>query len=85
MGLLKFVQWAAIRTVEERQRFIQFSQPRHPLLGWHTLEQHVEGWEQVTRDEGPNPVPIGCVASWAVAPRGTILTWRSVRMSASPP
>jgi phytoene dehydrogenase-like protein len=34
---------------------------RHPLLGWHTLEQHVAGWEAVTRDEWPNPVPIGCV------------------------
>jgi phytoene dehydrogenase-like protein len=34
---------------------------RHPLLGWHTLEQHVAGWEAVTKDEWPNPVPIGCV------------------------
>jgi phytoene dehydrogenase-like protein len=34
---------------------------RHPLLGWHTLEQHVAGWEAVTRDEWPDPVPIGCV------------------------
>jgi phytoene dehydrogenase-like protein len=33
---------------------------RHPLLGWHTLEQHVAGWEAVTRDEWPDPVPIGC-------------------------
>jgi phytoene dehydrogenase-like protein len=34
---------------------------RHPLCAWHTLEQHVAGWEAVTRDEWPDPVPLGCV------------------------
>lgn len=33
---------------------------RHPLCAWHTLEQHVAGWEAVTRDEWPDPVPLGC-------------------------
>jgi phytoene dehydrogenase-like protein len=33
---------------------------RHPLIAWHTLEQHVDGWEAVTRDEWPDPVPLGC-------------------------
>jgi phytoene dehydrogenase-like protein len=34
---------------------------RHPLIAWHTLEQHVAGWEAVTRDDWPDPVPLGCV------------------------
>jgi phytoene dehydrogenase-like protein len=58
---------------------------RHPLLDWHTLEQHVAGWEQVTRDEWPNPVPIGCVTVPTAtdptqAPEGcdTIWLWSGV-------
>jgi phytoene dehydrogenase-like protein len=34
---------------------------RHPLIAWHTLEQHVAGWEALTSNEWPNPVPLGCV------------------------
>jgi phytoene dehydrogenase-like protein len=34
---------------------------RHPLIAWHTLEQHVAGWEALTANEWPNPVPLGCV------------------------
>jgi phytoene dehydrogenase-like protein len=34
---------------------------RHPLIAWHTLEQHVDGWEAVSRDDWPDPVPLGCV------------------------
>ncbi|HEX4110787.1 MAG TPA: NAD(P)/FAD-dependent oxidoreductase [Solirubrobacteraceae bacterium] len=33
---------------------------RRPLIGWHTLEQHVAGWEAVSRDDWPDPVPLGC-------------------------
>ncbi|HWE33269.1 MAG TPA: NAD(P)/FAD-dependent oxidoreductase [Solirubrobacteraceae bacterium] len=58
---------------------------RHPLLDWHTLEQHVAGWEAVTRDEWPNPVPIGCVTVPTAtdptqAPEGcdTIWLWSGV-------
>ena len=58
---------------------------RHPLLDWHTLEQHAEGWEAVTRDEWPNPVPIGCVTVPTAtdptqAPEGcdTIWLWSGV-------
>jgi phytoene dehydrogenase-like protein len=34
---------------------------RHPLLDWHTLEQHTEGWEKLTANEYPDPLPLGCV------------------------
>jgi phytoene dehydrogenase-like protein len=34
---------------------------RHPLLDWHTLEQHSEGWEKLTANEYPDPLPLGCV------------------------
>jgi phytoene dehydrogenase-like protein len=34
---------------------------RHPLLDWHTLEQHVDGWEALTANEYPDPLPLGCV------------------------
>jgi phytoene dehydrogenase-like protein len=34
---------------------------RHPLLDWHTLEQHSAGWEALTANEYPNPLPLGCV------------------------
>jgi phytoene dehydrogenase-like protein len=34
---------------------------RHPLLDWHTLEQHVDGWEKLTANEWPDPIPLGCV------------------------
>jgi phytoene dehydrogenase-like protein len=58
---------------------------RHPLLDWHTLEQHAAGWEAVTRDEWPNPVPIGCVTVPTAtdptqAPEGcdTIWLWSGV-------
>jgi phytoene dehydrogenase-like protein len=34
---------------------------RHPLIAWHTLEQHVAGWEALTANEWPDPVPLGCV------------------------
>ena len=34
---------------------------RHPLLDWHTLEQHVAGWEVLTANEYPDPLPLGCV------------------------
>jgi phytoene dehydrogenase-like protein len=34
---------------------------RHPLLDWHTLEQHTAGWEALTANEYPDPLPLGCV------------------------
>jgi phytoene dehydrogenase-like protein len=34
---------------------------RHPLLDWHTLEQHAAGWEALTANEWPKPLPLGCV------------------------
>jgi phytoene dehydrogenase-like protein len=34
---------------------------RHPLLDWHTLEQHTAGWEALTANEWPDPLPLGCV------------------------
>jgi phytoene dehydrogenase-like protein len=34
---------------------------RHPLLDWHTLEQHVDGWEALTANDWPDPLPLGCV------------------------
>jgi len=34
---------------------------RHPLIDWHTLEQHTEGWEALTANDWPDPLPLGCV------------------------
>jgi phytoene dehydrogenase-like protein len=34
---------------------------RHPLLDWHTLEEHAAGWEALTANEYPDPLPLGCV------------------------
>jgi phytoene dehydrogenase-like protein len=34
---------------------------RHPLLDWHTLEEHSAGWEALTANEYPSPLPLGCV------------------------
>jgi phytoene dehydrogenase-like protein len=34
---------------------------RHPLLDWHTLEQHSDGWEALTANDWPDPLPLGCV------------------------
>jgi phytoene dehydrogenase-like protein len=34
---------------------------RHPLLDWHTLEQHTAGWEALTANQYPDPLPLGCV------------------------
>ena len=35
---------------------------RHPLLDWHTLEEHAAGWEALTANEYPDPLPLGCVS-----------------------
>jgi phytoene dehydrogenase-like protein len=34
---------------------------RHPLLDWHTLEEHSAGWEALSANEYPSPLPLGCV------------------------
>lgn len=55
---------------------------RHPLLDWHTLEQHVEGWERLTANEWPDPLPLGCVTvptatdpTQAPAGQDTVWAW----------
>jgi phytoene dehydrogenase-like protein len=34
---------------------------RHPLLDWHTLEEHAAGWDALSANEYPAPLPLGCV------------------------